>query len=290
MWTIGSLSIRESAVVGSLILDFAIQLSALVIAASLRTDKFYDLLGSTNFIAAAIATLTYAHYYHARQIVVTVFVCCWALRLGSLLFYRVLKTGGDSRFKDIKDKPHKFFVAWFLQACWVFIVLLPVVILNGTQRNRGLWASDIIGGIFFWVGWTCEATADFQKLMFKRDPANKGKFINVGLWAYARYPNYFGEILQWWGIWLMCIAALTGAYWVSVVSPLFTMLLTLGVSGVPMQEKQQAERWGKDPAFQAWKKSTHLLVPLPKIRNRKDREAMRNIQAEQEQSSQESEP
>lgn len=62
----------------------------------------------------------------------------------------------------------------------------------------------------------------------------------------------------------MCIAVLRGAYWISVVSPLFTMLLTLGVSGIPMQEKQQAERWGKDPAFHAWKRKTHLLVPLPK--------------------------
>ena len=88
--------------------------------------------------------------------------------------------------------------------------------------------------------------------------------LHAGLWAWARYPNYFGEILQWWGIWLMCIAVLRGAYWVSVVSPLFTMLLTLGVSGIPMQEKQQAERWGDDAAFQIWKRSTHLLVPLPK--------------------------
>lgn len=162
--------------------------AAFCVAAALRTDKFYDALGSSNFIAAALATFFYGHYYHARQIVVTVFVCCWALRLGSFLFYRVLKSGGDSRFKDIKDKPRmcpfffcdtcesccevahtvyksnlhwagpfkwhfivarksisstiiwhadKFFIAWTFQAAWVFTVLLPVAILNGTDFNPG---------------------------------------------------------------------------------------------------------------------------------------------------------
>jgi hypothetical protein len=62
--------------------------------------------------------------------------------------------------------------------------------------------------------------------------------INVGPWKYARYPNYGGEILQWWGLWLLSIAVLSGAYWICIVSPLFLMCLLLFVSGVPLQEKQ----------------------------------------------------
>lgn len=76
-------------------------------SASLRTEKLYDLLGSSTFAAVAIASLTYASYYHPRQIVVTVLVLLWAVRLGSLLFYRVLKTGSDSRFEEVKNKPCK---------------------------------------------------------------------------------------------------------------------------------------------------------------------------------------
>lgn len=106
-------------------------------AAALRTEKFYDAMGSLNFLAAAIGTLTYGKFYHARQIVVTLFVCIWALRLGGMLLYRVIKTGGDSRFDDARTNPPKFFVFWTLQAVWVFITLSPVAVLNGTAHNSG---------------------------------------------------------------------------------------------------------------------------------------------------------
>lgn len=74
-------------------------------ACSLKTEKFYDALGSTGFITVSLASLTYTHYYHARQVVTTVFVWIWALRLGGFLLYRVLKTGKDSRFAEVLDKP-----------------------------------------------------------------------------------------------------------------------------------------------------------------------------------------
>lgn len=74
-------------------------------ASALKTEKFYDALGSTGFISVTIATLTYTHFYYARQVVVSVFVCLWALRLGSFLLFRVLKTGKDSRFTDVLDRP-----------------------------------------------------------------------------------------------------------------------------------------------------------------------------------------
>ena len=94
-------------------------------------------MGSLNFIAAAIGTLTYGKFYYARQVVVTVFVCVWAVRLGGMLVYRVIKTGGDSRFEDAKKSPPKFFVYWSLQAVWVFLTLSPVAVLNGTAHNSG---------------------------------------------------------------------------------------------------------------------------------------------------------
>ena len=124
---------------------------------------------------------------------------------------------GDSRFDDARDKLPKFFVFWTLQAVWVFITLSPVAVLNGTEHDEGatrvcllgahrpyfqlqlchfsklsgLWASDIIGGAIWVTGYFCEATADFQKLAFKADPANKGKFIDKGArlpWCCCRTP------------------------------------------------------------------------------------------------------
>eukprot|EP00884_Botryococcus_braunii_P012615 jgi/Botrbrau1/21354/Bobra.0184s0063.1 len=265
-WTIGTLSVQHSALVGAAILDVAIQLAGWAVSATFKTEKLYDLLGSSTFAAVAIGTLTYASYYHPRQIVVTVFVLSWALRLGSLLFYRVLKTGSDSRFEEVKNKPFTYLIYWLMQALWVWITMSPVIVLNGAAENPGLWASDIIGGVLWGIGFFCEATADWQKLRFKLDPANKGRYIKTGLWKYSRYPNYFGEMCTWWGIWLMCIPVFgASAYWLTVASPLFVMSLLLFVSGIPLQEKQAQQRWGNEAGYQAYRRSTFLLLPLPKL-------------------------
>ncbi|BDA48013.1 hypothetical protein COCOBI_11-2700 [Coccomyxa sp. Obi] len=265
MWTIGNLNVQNSALVGALIVDFAIQWIGWAVSATLQTEKLYDALGSSAFAACAIGTLTYAKYYHARQIVATVFVMVWAARLGGFLFFRVLKTGSDSRFDEVKSQPLKYLIYWTLQAVWVWVTLLPVIILNGSDHNPGLWPSDIVGGVLWAVGFTIETTADFQKFAFKQNPANKGRFISTGVWKYARYPNYGGEMLVWWGLWLISIPVLEGGYWVCVVSPLFLMFLLLFVSGVPLQEKQAQERWGQESAYQAYRRSTFLLFPIPKF-------------------------
>ncbi|CAL5223231.1 g5710 [Coccomyxa viridis] len=265
MWTIGNLSIQNSAIVGALIVDFIIQWVGWGISASLQTDKLYDGLGSTTFAALAIGTLTYAKFYYARQILATVLVVVWAARLGGFLVFRVIKTGKDSRFDEAKKQPLKFWVFWTLQAVWVWVTLLPVMILNGCAHNPSLWASDVIGVILWVAGFVLECSADFSKYAFKQNPANKGRFVNIGPWKYARYPNYGGEILQWWGLWLLSIAVLSGGYWVCIISPLFLMCLLLFVSGVPLQEKQAKERWGNEAEYQAYRRSTFLLLPIPKF-------------------------
>jgi steroid 5-alpha reductase family enzyme len=89
-------------------------------------------------------------------------------------------------------------------------------------------------------------------------------FGGPGVWHYARYPNYGGEMLVWVGLWLLAIPALHGGYWACVVSPLFVMGLILFVSGVPLQEKQAQQRWGQEPAYQAYRQQTSLLFPLPR--------------------------
>ena len=89
-------------------------------------------------------------------------------------------------------------------------------------------------------------------------------FFLLGLWSLCRYPNYFGEFCVWVGIWLMCIPSFRGGYWAATVGPLYVMAQILGLSGVPLQEKQQKERWGDDPAYQEYRRNTWLLLPLPK--------------------------
>ena len=132
MWTIGSLDTQNSALVGALIVDFAIQLvhigipvrafltsarkskitdsavamqAGWAVSAGFRTEKLYDGLGSSTFIACAIGTLIYAGHHFPRQVVATIFVTIWAGRLGCFLVFRVLKTGTDSRFDEVKSQP-----------------------------------------------------------------------------------------------------------------------------------------------------------------------------------------
>ena len=160
-------------------------------------------------------------------------------------------------------------MAWILQALWAWVVSIPLLLLNATGApdaafNDVHW-TDVVGILAWTVGFFIETVADFQKLAFKSDPANKGKFIQTGLWASSRYPNYFGEMLLWWGIFLGCSASFHGAEWLAVASPLFVAFLLLFVSGIPLQERQAQARWGEDEEYQAYRARTNLLLPLPRF-------------------------
>jgi steroid 5-alpha reductase family enzyme len=113
-----------------------------------------------------------------------------------------------------------------------------------------------------------ETTADFQKYKFKKDPANKGKFIDVGLWSVSRHPNYFGEIAVWLGVCGVAMSsASVGVSLASVASPLFVTFLLTKVSGIPILEKSADERWGDEAKYAEYKKNTPCLVPrLPGMR------------------------
>lgn len=223
------LDTRSSILIGAFIVDFGIQIVGWALATALKSEKFYDFLGSVSYLAVAFGSLAYAGTYYPRQILMTTLVAVWTLRLGSFLLYRVLKTGGDSRFDELKHQPLKFLFAWIMQGVWCWVVCLPLFLLNASESNPSLSWTDVVGVAAWAVGFLMESIADFQKFAFKSDPSNKGKFIDVGLWKYARYPNYGGEILLWWGVWLGCVATFEGAEWASVASPLFVMFLLLFV-------------------------------------------------------------
>ena len=230
--------------------------------------QIYDFFGTGTFLAVNVLAFAWGGASTPRSTVVFLAVALWALRLGGFLTLRAAHLG-DSRFEAAKNSPLLYLVYWLMQAVWVFTTLSPVVwchTASFTTPPRGLWAPDIIGGLLFAYGWVVEAVADAQKFKFKSAPANRGKFIDSGLWAWARYPNYWGEMCVWAGIWLLCSGSFGGVgspAWATVVSPLFVVGLLFFVSGIPLQEKQAGDRWGGDPAFMAYRARTNLLVPLP---------------------------
>ncbi|XP_027922242.1 uncharacterized protein LOC114179931 [Vigna unguiculata] len=237
-----------------------------VITALLKFDKVTDFAGSTNFIIIAVLTLVIKGSWYFRQIILTSFVVIWGIRLGLFLLFRILQWGEDRRFDEMRSNLGRLAIFWIFQAVWVWTVSLPVTLVNASDRNPFLHVVDIIGWILWAVGFIVEGTADQQKLNFKRSSENRGRWCNVGVWKYSRHPNYFGEILLWWGVFLASTPVLEGAEWLVIVGPIFLTLLLLFVSGIPLLEDSADKKFGNVDGYRIYKKEQVIfspLIPLP---------------------------
>jgi steroid 5-alpha reductase family enzyme len=238
-----------------------IQWLAFVPARLLQTERFYDLTGSLTYIAVTLAAIVTAAAPSGPQWLIAAMILVWAGRLGSFLFRRIHAAGGDQRFDHIKISSSRFFVAWTLQGAWVVMTSCAAVSAILSEQPTAVGTVFAIGAAMWVVGFVIEVVADRQKSRFRADPANEGRFINTGLWARSRHPNYFGEILLWAGIAVMAIPYLSGTQWVVMLSPLFVYALLTRVSGIPTLARRGQQLWGDDPAYQAYLSSTPLLVP-----------------------------
>lgn len=240
---------------------FVIQWIAFVPAYLKQTEHFYDLTGSVTYLTVTWASVAMAGRLDARSLLLAVAVAVWAVRLGSFLFLRIRADGRDGRFDAIKPSAPRFFVAWTLQGLWVSLTLAAALAAITTGAPASLGALDLVGMVVWAVGFAIEVVADRQKRAFRR--AKPGRFIDTGLWAWSRHPNYFGEIVLWVGIALVAASTLSGWAWVTMISPLFVTFLLTRVSGVPMLEKAADARWGGQPEYEAYKARTPVLVPWP---------------------------
>jgi steroid 5-alpha reductase family enzyme len=240
---------------------FGIQWLAFTPARLFKTERFYDLTGSITYIAVTLAAISAATAPSGAQWLIAIMIFLWAGRLGSFLFRRIHAAGGDQRFDHIKVSSSRFFVAWTLQGAWVVMTSCAALtaILSGEQTAVG--AIYVIGAVMWLAGFAIEVIADQQKSRFRADPANAGRFINVGLWARSRHPNYFGEILLWAGIAVMAIPYLSGTQWVVMLSPLFVYALLTRISGIPTLVRRGQELWGDEPAYQTYLANTPRLLP-----------------------------
>ena len=244
-------------------LVFMIQWLAFIAAYLLQTERFYDLTGSITYISVTIMAVLLSPVVDGRSILLLVLVVIWAARLGTFLFRRIQKAGKDARFDDIKPSFIRFLNTWTLQGLWVTFTLAAALaaITTTTRKELGLFA--LIGFLVWVFGFAIEVVADIQKSRFRADPENKGKFIHTGLWAWSRHPNYFGEIVLWIGVAVIALPILRGWQWVTLISPVFVTLLLTRISGVPILEKRADEKWGGQEDYEAYKKRTPVLIPLP---------------------------
>ena len=250
-------------VFNAVFLAFAIQWIAFIPAYIFQTEKFYDLTGSLTYLLVIWYSLTLSSdqftNLNGANIVIVLLISLWAIRLGSFLFMRIHHDGEDKRFRSIKPSASQFFMTWTLQGLWVS--LCSMCALTAISSNTGIVTNAFfyIGLALFILGFAIEVMADMEKSAFKANQENKDKFITTGLWARSRHPNYFGEIVLWTGIAVMSFSSLKGLQYLTLISPIFTYLLLVYVSGVRMLEARGDLKWGDDPDYQNYKKSTPTL-------------------------------
>jgi len=229
-----------------------------------RSEKFYDLSGSATHLSVVFASLVSVQRVRTpRQIFCAVASVVWMTRLGTLLYLRISKDGKDGRFDHLKRNWFAFLGVWTLQACWVVLVQMPVVLVNTEDDTVPfLWPDYLIAAVWIF-GFVMELEADNQKMAFRANPANRNRFITTGVWRYCRHPNYFGEITMWLALAAMVTRGALNSprlYW-GWVSPAFTMVLLLKVSGVPMVEAAGKQKWGSDPEYVHYVTNTSCIVP-----------------------------
>ena len=242
-------------------LAFLINWIAFIPANIFQTEKFFDLTGSLTYISVTLFALYLSDGLDSRSKLLAALVIIWAVRLGAFLFTRILQDGKDDRFDEIKPNFLRFLNVWGIQALWVsFTSLAAIICITSTVRKEIGYFVYI--GLAIWViGFFIEVVADHQKRRFKKNPSNKGRFIQTGFWAKSRHPNYFGEILIWIGIFIIAMPALKGFQWVAILSPVFVAILLTKISGVPKLEAKADKKWGGQKDYESYKANTPILIP-----------------------------
>jgi steroid 5-alpha reductase family enzyme len=190
-------------------------------------------------------------------IVVGGLVTVWGMRLASHILIRNSKKAEDERYQKWRREwgwflLRSYFQVFVLQGVLMYLIALPIVHIN-SQGGVGEWWRWV--GVVVWgLGFGWEAVADWQLAKFVSDVNNKGKIMQTGLWKYSRHPNYFGEVVLWWGVFILAWGGSGG--W-TVVGPLTISTLILFVSGVPLLEKKYAGR----PEYEEYKSRTSVFIP-----------------------------
>ena len=255
----------NSLVVEAVLIAFIIQWAAFIPAYAFQTEKFYDLTGTLTYLTVTWYTLYMSSEkftnLNGASIAIVLFISLWAIRLGSFLFSRIHKDGEDKRFRTIKPSATQFFMTWTLQGLWVSLCSMCALTAISSESGVVVNAFYYLGVGLFIYGFYTEVKADNEKSKFRSIPENRDKFITTGLWAKSRHPNYFGEIVLWAAIAVISLPSLSGLQYITLISPIFTYVLLVHVSGVRMLEARGQKKWGHLEEYKAYQKSTPMLFP-----------------------------
>ncbi len=231
-----------------------------IIAISKKRNDIADIAWGLGFVLMAWLSF-YLSGFSFKAFLVNVLVTVWGLRLAWHIYNRNKNKPEDSRYLEWRKIWKNFYLrsylqVFLLQGLFLFLISLPVMFINYSV-SEGFGILEIVGLLVWGIGFYFESSGDKQLKEFIGNQANKGKLMDKGLWQYTRHPNYFGEVTQWWGIFIIAIS-IPGSLF-TIVGPLTITILILFVSGIPLLEKKYAGR----PDFEEYKKRTSIFIPLP---------------------------
>jgi steroid 5-alpha reductase family enzyme len=240
----------------------AMMITGWLISLASRNVTIVDSLWGLGFVLIAWLTFFMSDGYVDRKMLIALLVTLWGLRLSIYLSWRNWGKGEDPRYGNWREKSGdrfwlvSLFKVFILQALFLWVISVAVQIGQMAAKPDTLTWLDALG-IFVWAtGFMFESAGDWQLARFKSDPANKGRVMNRGLWAYTRHPNYFGEFLVWWGFFLITLS--TPNSWWTIISPIIVTAVLLKMTGIPLTEKGLIER---RPGYSEYIKRTSAFVP-----------------------------
>lgn len=228
----------------------------------LKNASIVDIFWGCGFVLVAWVSLGISGHMLPKQLVLTLMVSLWGLRLAGYLAWRNIGKPEDYRYAAMRERHGKLFpiVSLFtvfgLQGLLMWIISLPVQV--GISQGRGWHAVAAIGLILWLAGLFFEAVGDYQLARFKADPANRGSVMNRGLWRYTRHPNYFGDLLVWWGFYFVAVES--GSWWWTIIGPLLMSFLLIRVSGVRLLESSLRSRVA---GYDEYARDTSAFFPWP---------------------------
>lgn len=229
-----------------------------------RDASIVDIFWGLGFVLVAWIARAVGPEAVWRQTLLLALVTLWGVRLGGYIFWRARGHGEDYRYREMRKNHGEAFwwrsygLVFLLQGALIIVISAPHLLTQTSPMETTPRWSDGLGLLLFAIGFAFEAGGDWQLARFKADPANRGKVLDSGFWAWTRHPNYFGDAVVWWGFFVLALAA-PGAWW-TLPAPILMNLLLLKVSGVALLEKTIVER---RPQYREYIESTSAFIPWP---------------------------
>jgi steroid 5-alpha reductase family enzyme len=235
-----------------------------IISLVLKDASIVDIGWGFGFVVVAWVAFAVGDGYDGRKWLVAILTSAWGLRLTAYLFWRNAGKGEDYRYRAMRKRWGPRFplisllTVFGLQGVLMWLVSMPTQVAQLSGMPDGLNVLDYIGAAVWIVGFLFEAIGDFQLARFKSDPANAGKVMDRGLWKYTRHPNYFGNAVLWWGLFLIALARPENT--LVIFGPIIMTILLTRVSGVPLLEASLKRR---REGYVEYVSRTSSFIPMP---------------------------